>query len=150
MFALIIGGTATVVVIGALWLRRRWLVVAVQGPSMRPTLHDGDLVLVRRRGADGVERGDVVVLRPPSAQVSLGAGLWRAADDGLQVKRLVAVAGDVVPDGVRCDGLRLPAGTVAVLSDDLEVGSDSRRWGPYPAAGLVGVVVRRLGGGPRR
>lgn len=39
----------------------RWLVVRVQGPSMVPTLYDGDLLLARRGAA--VHPGDLVLAR---------------------------------------------------------------------------------------
>lgn len=139
-------GLTAVTMVGILWLRRRWLVVAVQGSSMQPTLHEGDRVLVRRRRARHIKRGDVVVLQPPPTREPVGGGRWRVADDGLQVKRVAAVAGEVVPNGVRCDEPRVPAGTLVVISDNLEAGFDSRHWGPYASGGLVGVVVRRIGG----
>jgi signal peptidase I len=42
--------TAGALTTGVWLLRRRIAVVAVTGPSMRPTLVDGDRVLVRRTG----------------------------------------------------------------------------------------------------
>jgi nickel-type superoxide dismutase maturation protease len=40
----------------------RWYPALVRGPSMAPTLRDGDAVLVRR-GEAGVRAGDVVLAR---------------------------------------------------------------------------------------
>src|SRR5689334_973201 len=40
----------------------RWYPALVRGPSMAPTLRDGDAVLVRR-GESGVRVGDVVLAR---------------------------------------------------------------------------------------
>ncbi len=42
---------------------RGFCYLAVAGPSMEPTLHDGDWVIARRDGRAGV--GDVVVLEHP-------------------------------------------------------------------------------------
>ncbi len=51
----------------------RWRRVAVRGPSMSPTLSDGDVVLVRFGGR--VHVGDVVLVR------------WESRPDQLSVKR---------------------------------------------------------------
>lgn len=58
---------------------RRWRRVAVRGPSMSPTLHDGDVVLAHF-GA-GVRPGDVVLVR------------WPARPEQLSVKRAIRPAG---------------------------------------------------------
>src|SRR4051794_1648706 len=58
----------------------RWRRVAVRGPSMSPTLGDGDVVLVRF-GAP-VRAGDVVLVT------------WRAPPGQLSVKRAVRREGD--------------------------------------------------------
>jgi nickel-type superoxide dismutase maturation protease len=66
----------------------RWRRVAVRGPSMSPTLADGDVVLVRF-GAQ-VRADDVVLVRWPArpAQLSVkravradGAGWWVLGDN---------------------------------------------------------------------
>src|SRR5262245_21067214 len=83
---------ACALLLGAGWLRRRLLLVTVQGRSMEPTLAEGDRVLVRRRLPARIRRSDVVVLRrPPGAVVVDVAG---AAE--LLVKRVVALGGDPV------------------------------------------------------
>src|SRR5690606_41756413 len=48
-----------------LWLRRTLVAVEVHGTSMAPTFHQGDRVLVRRRGLARLRVGDVVVFAPP-------------------------------------------------------------------------------------
>jgi phage repressor protein C with HTH and peptisase S24 domain len=58
----------------------RWRRVAVRGPSMSPSLHDGDVVIVRF-GAP-VRAGDVVLVR------------WAARAGQLSVKRAVRAVGD--------------------------------------------------------
>ncbi|WP_375500829.1 helix-turn-helix transcriptional regulator [uncultured Jatrophihabitans sp.] len=58
-------------------------VVEVSGPSMVPTLHHGDVVLVRRAGRRGrVSAGDVVLAR------------FRSMPDRLVVKRVVRQVDD--------------------------------------------------------
>jgi signal peptidase I len=124
-------------------LRRRWVVVDVQGPSMQPTFVHGDRVLVRRTSA--VPRGAVVVLR--GLRLPLPAGPVRG--ESWLIKRVVALPGDpMTADVARAGGLPagdpVPAGHVVVRGDNAAASYDSRRWGPVPAAGLVGVVVRRM------
>lgn len=66
----------------------RWRRVAVRGPSMSPTLHDGDVVVARF--AAPVRPGDVVLVRWPSrpGQLSVkravrrdGSGWWVRGDN---------------------------------------------------------------------
>jgi phage repressor protein C with HTH and peptisase S24 domain len=80
----------------------------VRGPSMAPTLRDGDAVLVRR-GGRGVRVGDVVVAR------------FRSRPDLLVVKRAV----------------RPEAGGWWVLSDNEFVTDDSRAYGVADVVGRV-------------
>lgn len=127
-------------VAGVAVLRRRLVVVSVTGTSMHPTLRDGDRVLVRRAGVDQVARGDIVVLEPP---VVVEGVRWL-------VKRAVAVPGDAVPRDT-VPALReatdrvVPDGALVVVGDNRAHSSDSRTAGYFPADGLLGVVVRRLG-----
>ncbi|HEX4815098.1 MAG TPA: S26 family signal peptidase [Nonomuraea sp.] len=147
MTALVIAvllGTSVAVFIAVRWVRRNTVLVTVEGHSMEPTLRNGDRVLVRRREVTRLKLADVVVLDPPATVVTDGA-VQRSPTAGLQVKRLVGLPGQPVPPplrtAVRSD--RVPAGTVLVLSDNLRQGLDSRVWGPYPAGGVVGVVLFR-------
>ena len=72
-------------------------------------------------------------------------GHYDSVDNGdrFQVKRLVGLPGQPVPPQMRAavKSDRVPAETVLVLSDNLRQGLDSRVWGPYPAGGVVGVVL---------
>ncbi|GAA5183422.1 hypothetical protein GCM10023322_22670 [Rugosimonospora acidiphila] len=56
-----------------------WFTALVRGPSMAPTLRDGDALLVRRTSR--VRAGDVVIVEFPG-------------QDGLMVKRAIRPAGD--------------------------------------------------------
>jgi hypothetical protein len=104
----------------------RWRRAVVRGPSMSPTLADGDVVLV----TFGVrpEAGDLVLAR------------WAARPGQLSVKRAVRPAGGADrPDG---------AGEEWEVHGDNPFGStDSRQLGP---AEVLGVVRRRLWPRPRR
>ena len=120
--------------------RRTLVVVNVSGASMEPTLHDGDRILVRRRRAEQVRRGEITVLAAPEAATApeWQCGTWH-------VKRVSALAGDPVPDGVPMPFPtdRVPAGSVVALGDNDE-GGDSRTWGPYRSDGIVGTYLLRL------
>jgi nickel-type superoxide dismutase maturation protease len=81
---------------------RGFCYLAVAGPSMEPTLHDGDWILARRDGRAGV--GDLVVLEHPQR-----AGL-------LVVKRVA----------------RIDAQGYWVLGDAPWASTDSRQFGVVP------------------
>lgn len=149
-------GAVVAVACGVGYGRLRLLVVTVEGRSMEPTLYAGDRLLVRRGGLGSLRRGDLVVLHPPDVRAHVAeAGHWQEPTGGTHVKRVEALPGHPMPSGVGDPSSVVPAGTVVVLSDNAELGLDSRQWGPYPAGGLVGVVVRRMtakpaGGGKER
>lgn len=89
--------------IGVRWWRR----VAVRGPSMSPTVRDGDVLLVRFGGAPSP--GDVVLVR------------WSARPEQLSVKRAVR------PEG---EGWW-------VLGDNPFGSTDSRVLGPADVVGIA-------------
>lgn len=126
-------------------MRRRLLLVTVDGHSMAPAYQPGDRLLALRR-TGRLRTGDVVIFT------------WPPAGVGLLVKRVAALPGDPVPAVLRAAGAPaapqpVPPGYVVVLGDG--PGSvDSREWGLLPLARIDGVVIGRLGGpgpaGPRR
>ncbi|WP_306368056.1 S24/S26 family peptidase [Nocardiopsis sp. CC223A] len=133
-----------------LWLRRRYVVVTVQGRSMAPTYRPGDRVLVRR-GRSGVSAGDVVVVGEPDRETGWRGSPpldGRVAGRGWYIKRVVATAGDRYPVEVGLRGA-CPAGHVALLGDNV-LSLDSREHGPCPEHQILGVVARRMAaaGGP--
>jgi signal peptidase I len=126
----------------ALWMRRHLTLVTVTGNSMEPTLHQGDRVLVRRRRLHDLARGEVVVLAGPKTGIQVGE-VWRAPIGGWHIKRVAALPGDKLPDGVPAPdetGL-VPPNTVVVFGDN-PIGADSRTWGPYPADGVMGTAIK--------
>lgn len=120
-------------VLGLLAFRRAYAVVTVDGPSMEPTLHDGDRLLVSRRRRP--RRGDVVVVRYPGRV--LPGRPWT-------VKRVAAAAGDPVPAAVGLPEPMVPAGRLVVLGDNAERSHDSRGFGYADADQVLGVLVRRV------
>jgi signal peptidase I len=124
---------------------------------MEPGLRDGAVVLARRlrgraggsgripgrRGGSAGRRlrvGQVVVL---PVQLPYGARVVGpvADGDGLWVKRVAALPGDPVPDGVPgCPG-RVPPGRMALLGDNAAVSTDSRTVGLVPVDVVVAVVL---------
>jgi signal peptidase I len=133
-----------------------WLTL-VRGPSMRPTLRPGRVVLTRslRRGVP-VRRGDLVVAEP--------AGLGRRVVKrvvGLPGERVTLRAGAVAVDGVALaepyasrssyrGAFDVPPGHYLLLGDDRDVSDDVRSWRePYVGRAeltgrLVGVRRGRL------
>jgi signal peptidase I len=133
---------AFVVVLAVFAARRALILTTVDGPSMTPALRSGDRVLVRRTRRP--RRGQVALLRFP--QLPSGA----PTGDQLLLKRVVAVAGDRVPEGWAepdvhgLAGAVVPAGCTVVLGDNRATSWDSRHYGFVPREQLVGVVVRQV------
>lgn len=139
--------------LGALWSGRSYAIVRVRGPSMEPSFHDGDRVLVRRGVPPAV--GAVVVVEQPSgtgwSQPPLPPRAGRAATGRRTwiIKRVAAVPGDQVPRH-RVAALaevaeeRVPPGRLVLLGDNSAVSYDSRRFGYYPADRVLGTVARPI------
>lgn len=135
----------------------------VRGGSMRPTLRDGDLILVRRVSGKGAsyQRGSIVVAEMPSL----------SGDDSLltNVKRVVGLPGELVRVGndgaVSIEGTSLAEPYLAVgapatpgpglswlcdddayflMGDNRADSGDSRLFGPVPASNIVGRMWLRL------
>lgn len=116
-------------------LRRRWVLVKVEGASMEPTLHDGHEVLAKR--SRRIATGDIVVAAAPDPR--LGWAEARRAKAPWWIKRVAAGPGDPMPGS----GDPVPAGHYFLLSDN-PAGEDSRRHGPCPAAAVFGPVIREF------
>ncbi|WET76524.1 S26 family signal peptidase [Amycolatopsis sp. QT-25] len=117
-------------------LRRTFIVVTVEGDSMRPTYPPGQRLLVRR--CRTVTRGRVAVIAMPDPQVP--------GDPAWLVKRVAAVSGDPVPPQVYpTTDATVPPRQLLLLGDNTRLSFDSRRIGYFPVTALLGVVVYPLG-----
>jgi nickel-type superoxide dismutase maturation protease len=99
----------------AAWALGRRRRIRVVGDSMAPTLTAGQFVLVDPRGRP--EPGRLVVAAHPNQS------------DVMVVKRVEAIT---------------PDGALDLRSDNPAAGTDSRTWGPIPAAALIGTVTLLL------
>jgi signal peptidase I len=124
--------------------------VRVDGFSMRPTLENGEFVLVNRLAYrfGQPERGDIIVFRSLLAPEDL-------------IKRVIGLPGDVVKveNGVvTINGItvnepyiaaspyysgtwEVPPGNLFVLGDNRNDSSDSHSWGFLPTENIVGKAV---------
>lgn len=152
--ALAVGGA------GMLWLRARFTVVDVTGPSMEPTLHHGDRVLVRRASPDRLRVGDIVVVENPDtadrpgphpqpAPSVLSRVSGQAADRQWIVKRVAAAPGDPTPailsgvEGITV-GSPVPSDRLVLLGDNSDHSVDSRVHGFFHSEQVLGVMVRPM------
>lgn len=125
---------------------------------MSPTLRDGDVALVAKRGRS-LARGRIAVLRAAAAG---------AAGGMVQVKRVVGLPGERVelregslfideahrPEpylgglpanvGLDCAEWRLGAGEYFVMGDNRARSVDSRRYGPIGEDAVLGVLAARI------
>jgi signal peptidase I len=127
--------------------------VHVSSLSMAPTLQRHDVVLVQKVGDGPVRRRDIVAFTDP-------------IHGALTVKRVVAIAGDVVEirdavlqvngqpvpepavdyrliDGLYFGPARVPSGTVFLMGDNRGESIDSRSFGPVPLKAISGHIVLR-------
>ncbi|WP_222853547.1 S26 family signal peptidase [Fodinicola acaciae] len=130
-------------------VRHTLVVVTVHGPSMEPSLHDGERLLARRATAHLPAVGELVVFaplmengQPVPASMPASGRLWL-------VKRLVAGPGDPVPPGLgpalsAVAGQPVPAGHMVVVGDNGAESVDSRQEGFVAVDRVRAVVVRRL------
>jgi signal peptidase I len=139
--------------------------VRVDGFSMRPTLQDGEFVLINRLAYQlgTFQRGDIIVFRPPMYPEAdffrRLLGLPNISDDYEDyIKRIVALPGDTVKIGngiVQINGTPIgepyiaaapsysgewtvPAGNLFVLGDNRNNSADSHAWGFLPEKNVLG------------
>jgi signal peptidase I len=142
--------------------------VRVDGFSMRPTLQDGEFVLINRLAYQlgSFQRGDIIVFRPPMYPESdffrRLLGLPNISDDYEDyIKRIIALPGDSVKIGngtVQINGTLIgepyiaaapsysgewtvPAGNLFVLGDNRNNSADSHAWGFLPEKNILGKAM---------
>ena len=142
--------------------------VRVDGFSMKPTLDDGEFVLVSRLAYQfgSFQHGDIIVFRPPMYPEE---GFWRRllglpniSDDYEDyIKRIIGLPGDhirIFNGTVWINGNQInepyisappdytgqwdvPAGNLFVLGDNRNNSADSHAWGMLPAGNVLGKAV---------
>lgn len=95
-------------------------IYSIPSPSMEPTLHVGDQIVVTRYFGGAPERGDIIVFRSP------------VNDDDLLVKRIAAIPGEMYETQL------IPPDCYFVLGDNRNDSVDSRSWGVVPRTHIVG------------
>jgi signal peptidase I len=124
----------------------------VLGPSMLPTLHSGDMVLLTKDYPEP-HRGDIVFTQviEEGQPVEIVKRVIGLPGDTVQIKEDVAVVngipepsrGQVVrPEfAVSVEEYRIPAGFLYLMGDNRTESADSRYTGPAPLTGVMGRVV---------
>ncbi|MEW6183028.1 MAG: signal peptidase I [Bacillota bacterium] len=129
----------------------------ILGPSMMPTLENGDLLLVEKLSfrVAGFDRGDVVIFDPPPAAHSQVDYVKRVI--GLPGDRVEMLNGTVYINGVSlAEGyigphpaisfapLIVPEGSIFVMGDNRGNSYDSREWGFLSEDRVVGRALVRI------
>lgn len=139
-------------------------VVRVQGHSMEPTLHPGEVLFVSR-WTYGLQtpffndylmlwhqprRGDLVVFQNPLDGVLVVKRCVALEGDRIRVENNTMHIGKTTVQLTKSEARRferyvsVPPGTVFVLGDNRAISEDSREYGFVPISRLIGRVIFRL------
>lgn len=145
----------------------------VSGPSMEPTFHNGDYLIVQKLEAcmpfelggclylGAPERGDVIVFKLPAnpSETLIKRVIGLPGDTVKLSGNTITVTGADVPQGVTLSEpyldpadlggpsdmtITLAADQYFVLGDNRKVSYDSRLWGTLPRKDIIGRVEVRL------
>lgn len=102
--------------------------VKISGPSMEPSFHDLDTVLIKEY--------PLIWRNPKREEVVI---IWQPDSNTYDIKRIKAIPGDLV---VSTNGNQYPLGKnqYFVLGDNDEMSYDSRHYGPVNVKQIVGIV----------
>lgn len=128
----------------------------VQGPSMEPTYHDGETVLVWKTASlSGLKPGNVIVFRDkngaelikrivfisPAGIERPPAGLYRSRQSGRQIPLEILFAPYLQQLAAGKKPNAPPENTIYVLGDNLLNSDDSRDFGPIGPYQILGKVI---------
>ena len=125
--------------------------IRVEGSSMEPSLHDGEMVVVNRLAYrwSAPSRGDIVVFRfpldPSRRFIKRVIGLPGdsvEARDGMVYVNGAALNEPYIAAAPRyAGGWLVQADELFVLGDNRNNSSDSQNWGPLPMGEVIGKAV---------
>lgn len=133
-----------------------WQLLRVNGASMEPTIHHGDIVCLHR-GVQKLNVGDLVAIRLSEASPPLLKRVIAVAGDRVEIDNgEIRRNGEVVTTGPtnhrQLSALRIqlasydnviPANNLIVLGDNPELSFDSSSFGLVEISQISGVVVRQ-------
>jgi len=125
--------------------------VRVDGFSMRPTLQDGEFVLVNRLAyhLGQPQRGDIIVFHFPldPSQDLIKRVIGLPGDDVQVQNGVVSVNGTLLPEPyiaaapIYNGNWQVVDGTLFVLGDNRNDSSDSHAWGAVPYENIIGKAI---------
>lgn len=126
----------------------------VDGPSMEPTLHNGERIMVDKVSYrfHAPQRGDIIVfIAPPNPQEDFVKRIIGVPGDEITVNNTTVTVDGVTlnepyvaatrqgnPNLIKTNHYILPANRYFVMGDDRINSSDSRSWGLVPRANIIG------------
>lgn len=130
-------------------------IVRVSGPSMLPTLHHNDLMLLAKH--DPVDRFDIVVLKERLVEGGPSKNIVKRVI-GFGGERVTVVNGQLFVDNVAYDepyldeenarafsvtsfDITVPDGYVFVMGDNRDISKDSRTVGSFKKESIIGVKM---------